>query len=162
VSSNWNSFGNQSLNGLNYRAPDGFTDLAWDYVFPDAQQFPSGTIIVPAGATAQFNQFTDQGSLYILYGIEMPAPAVNGSDYGYELTLQIYLDEEQMFNDSLNNVAAFGNGSAPFPVFPVRMIRPGTNVRVVLANASGTDYYNCSVVLRGLRRYAAPPQRQAS
>ena len=155
MSTNWNSYGNQSLNGVSYEAPPGFEDRAFDYVLPDPQQFAGG-VLVPAGATVDFEQFLDQGSLFLLLGIEVP-PTVSSlgtADYGYNTTLQLYLDNEQVFADSLNNICGFGNQSAPLPVFPVRWIGPGTVVKIeVRSYETVVDYYNFAVVLRGLRRY---------
>lgn len=160
----WNSFGNQSLNGVNYRAPEGYVDRAFDYILPDAQAFASGAVVLASGSSSQslFQGFTDQGSIFVWMGLEIPAPAGPGSDYGYKAAIQILLDNEEAFADTLNNITGFGNGVTPFPIFPNRLIRPGTFLRILGVNFDTSDYYNFGVVLRGLKRSPAAPGRRVS
>lgn len=155
-SSLWNSYANQGLNGVPYKSPAGFSDHAFDYIFPDPQQFPSGQIVLPHGQTVEFDQFTDQGSLFLWFGLEMPPPVVSGVSTSaglYKVAIQIYLNDEAMFTDGLNNVVGFGNQSVPLPVFPPRWLSPGTLVRLIATNYDAADYYNFAVVFRGIRRY---------
>jgi hypothetical protein len=158
MSNLWNSYGNQSLNGLNYQAPDGFEDRGFDYVFPDPLQFVPGAVVIPAGQTVEYDQFTDSGSIFVWFGLELPPPAQSGSPYAWLASVQIYIDEELVWTDALNTDSGFGNQSVPLPIFPRRMVRPGALIRVVLTNNDVVDYLNFAVVLRGLRRYqiAAP------
>ena len=154
MSNNLNPFGNYSLNGIPYQSPPGFTDRIFDYVFPDPQQFASGEVVLAAGQTVEFDEFTDQGSIFVWFGLEIPPPAITGGPAGgYKLAVQIFIGEEAVFTDALNNAAAFGNQSQPLPIFPARYLAPGTLVRVVATNYDNVDYYNFALVLRGMRRY---------
>ena len=155
MSINWNSYGNHSLNGVPYQSPPGFQDRAFDYVFPDPTQFTPGEIVVAAGQTVSFSAFTDQGSLFLWSALELPPPALPDgyTPTLYKASVQIYLNEEAVFADALNNVTGFGNQSVPLPILSVRYLRPGTLIRIEVTNWSGDDYYNFAIVMRGLRRY---------
>ena len=151
----WNSYGNQSLNGINYQSPPGCIDLPFDYVLPDPAQFVTGAVVVPAAGSASFRQFLDQGALFLWYGLELPPPAA-ATLYGYLVTVQILVDNEQIFPDALNNQVAFGNQTAPFPIFPTRWLRPGAVVDVQVTNYDPVNNLsNFALVLRGLKRFQA-------
>ena len=156
MSSNFNSFGNHGLNGVPYESPPGFSDQPFDYVFPDPQQFATGEVVLPAGATVEFDEFTDQGSIFEFLALEMPPPPNPGvtASYGYKATVQIYINEDVIFTDGLNTESGFGNQSQPLPIFPARYLAPGTLVRIVVTSfEQQTNYYNFAIVLRGIRRY---------
>jgi hypothetical protein len=146
----WNSYANYALNGIPYAPPPGFEDLSFDYVF----NLPVvNGVALAAGQSVTLETFTDQGSAFLCYGFELPRWSDVVGLYGYNATVQLYVNDEAMSIGDLDTASAWSNQSSPIPVFPVRYLAPGTLLRIVVTSLdSQTDYANFAIVLRGLKR----------
>jgi len=147
----WNSFAPQFLNGIQYVPPDGVLDDGYDYSFwlpPD----PTTGIALPAGGTVTFDTFIKQGAAFLLWGIELPPYSPSSGLYGYNASVQIYIDDEVIPTAALNTGTAYSNQSSPVPVLPQRWLKPGTYLRIVVTSFDVADYYNFQIVLRGINR----------
>jgi hypothetical protein len=147
----WNSYGNYVLNGIPYACPlPGFTDLPFDYVF----ELPVvNGVALPHASSVTLNTFTDQGSAFLAYGLELPPYEAAEGLYGYKALVQIYLNDEAKSIGALGTAAAFSNQSSPLPVFPRKFLAPGTLLQIVVTSLETiTDYANFAIVFRGLKR----------
>ena len=146
----WNSYGNYALNGVAYEAPPGFEDLHFTQVF---------NLPVVAGVALPHNQsvtiepFTDQGSAYLWWGLELPPYYSTAGLYGYKALVQIYVNDEAVSVGVLNTASAWSNQSSPLPILPAKWMAPGTLLQIVVTSLeSVTDYANFAIIMRGVKR----------